>query len=108
MSALIIPIARDKEPAPGPITWRDMLGALERISAAMDWLSAHQVAVLGFGCTRQGPVVTVAASPAVYTLFKARVETVGQHQVGALRHVLWEATAPGNVRVLWEEVAWAA
>ena len=102
MSALVIPFERPAERS--PMTLAGVLAALPRIEHTMAWLGRHQIAVIGFGCTRKGPVVTVAAHPAVYMLAHGRAERREQKQVGAVRHEMWSFPTDNQVDIVWEEV----
>lgn len=111
MSALLIPLRRH-EPLPalghGRMTLAGVFAALPKIERAMDWLTKHHVAVVGFGCTRKGPVVTVAAHPAVYILAHGRAERREQRQAGATRHETWSFATDEGVDIVWEETVCSA
>lgn len=79
---------------------------LRRIERACQFLAGANLSVLSFGgSTFDGPIVVVAASPRVYSLFSGRYERTEFRQDGALRHETWEATdAVNHVRVRWQEV----
>lgn len=94
-------IARFKRP---PLTLEQFIASLGLIESTMAWLMARQISILGFGCTRLGPCITVAAHPAVYMAAKGTAERRSYQQVGALRHELWSFAARGGVDLLWEEV----
>lgn len=87
-----------------PLTLPQFMASLALIESTMAWLLGRQIAILGFGCTRKGPLITVAAHPAVYMAAKGSAERRGYRQVGALRHELWAFSARGGVEVCWEEV----
>ena len=103
MTTLIIPIERPTAARP-PMTLKRLVESLPKIEATVEWLLKHQICILGFGCGRRGPFVTVAAHPTVYFLAKGEAESIGHDQRGALRHETWSFFARGNVEVLWEEV----
>ena len=103
MNALIIPIARPTASRP-PMTLKRLVESLPKIESTIDWLISHQICVLGFGCCRSGPVVTVAAHPSVYMLARGEAERIGIDQRGLLRHETWRFAARGCVDVMWEEV----
>lgn len=97
-------IHRYRSPDRAPLTVPQFLASLALIESTMTWLLGKQIAILGFGCTRQGPLITVAAHPAVYMAAKGSAERRSFRQVGALRHELWTFAARGGVEVCWEEV----
>lgn len=87
-----------------PMTLSQFMASLGLIESTIDWLSRNHVSVIGFGCTRNGPVITVAPHPSVYIAGKGEAERIGYRQIGALRHELWSFKARGDVVVCWEEV----
>ena len=87
-----------------PLTFAQMIATLKDIEAICDWLTKNQVCVLGFRCSRSGPVVTVAPHPKVYALAKGDAERGEFRQVGALRHECWSFKTRRGVLVCWEDV----
>jgi len=90
-----------------PLTLAQFMASLAVIEATMAWLLGKRIAILGFGCTRSGPVITVAAHPAVYMAAKGSAERRSYRQIGALRHELWTFSARGGVEICWEETVCA-
>lgn len=97
-------IHRYRSPDRAPLTVPQFMASLALIESTMTWLLGRQIAVIGFGCTRRGPLITVAPHPAVYMAAKGTAERRSIRQVGALRHELWTFAARGGVEVCWEEV----
>lgn len=87
-----------------PLTFVQMLASLKDIEAICAWLAKNQVCVLGFRCSRTGPVVTVEPHPRVYALAKGDAYREGFRQVGAARHECWSFKTRRGVTVCWEEV----
>lgn len=102
MSATIHPFRRAADRP--PITLTQFMASLALIEATMAWLVSNNLCVIGFGCTRHGPLITIAAQPAAYKLAKGSAERRGYRQIGALRHETWSFSAQGGVEVCWEEV----
>lgn len=88
----------------GPTTLVRFLASLSLIETTIAWLLSKHVSVIGFGCTRFGPVITVAAHPAAYVAAKGAAERRGYRQIGQLRYERWSFKARGDVEVTWEEV----
>lgn len=86
-----------------PLTLVEMLASIKQIKRATDWLLRHHICVLGFRCSRKGPVISVAPHPNVYALAHGEAERCGYQQKGALRHERWEFSSQG-IRITWEEV----
>lgn len=80
---------------------------LSNLTAVVAWLLKHGIFITGFkGWRGEGidrVVVTVAASPLLYEIFRSRCAWRERRQDGALTIYTWFADRAG-VRVEWEEV----
>lgn len=78
---------------------------IDNLKACVHWLIAAGVTVLDadLRCGRARPVVTVAPSPYLHTLFLDDCANTGRLQQGSLVCHIWQAVR-FDVTVKWEEV----
>lgn len=78
---------------------------LDNLKRCVHWLIAQGVAVIDVDLKRgrARPIVEVAASPYLQTLFKGDCANVGRRQEGVITRYRWQAVRFA-IAIVWDEV----